>query len=80
MTPWDGGELRTALSRLAVLLRGVNTDHAALSWDAAAQYVIDGKCAMTVMGDWVEGYFKARGFRRARSSAGSRSRAPVAPS
>jgi glucose/mannose transport system substrate-binding protein len=61
-TPWDGGELRTALSRFATLLRYVNTDHATLSWDAAAQYVIDGRCAMTVMGDWAEGYFKAKGF------------------
>jgi glucose/mannose transport system substrate-binding protein len=61
-TPWDGGELRTALSRLAALLCYTNTDHATLSWDAAAQYVIDGKCAMTVMGDWVEGYFKAQGL------------------
>jgi glucose/mannose transport system substrate-binding protein len=61
-TPWDGGELRTALSRFAALLRFVNTDHATLSWDAAAQYVIDGKCAMTVMGDWAEGYFKAKGL------------------
>ena len=61
-TPWDGGELRTALSRFATLLHYANTYHATLSWDAAAQYVIDGKCAMTVMGDWVEGYFKARGF------------------
>jgi len=61
-TPWDGGELRTALSRFATLLRYVNTDHATLSWDGAAQYVIDGKCAMTVMGDWAEGYFKAKGL------------------
>jgi glucose/mannose transport system substrate-binding protein len=62
VTPWDGGEVRTALTRFAALLRYVNTDHATLSWDAAAQYVIDGKCAMTVMGDWAEGYFKARGL------------------
>jgi glucose/mannose transport system substrate-binding protein len=40
----------------------VNSDHAALSWDGAAQYVADGKAAMTIMGDWVEGYFKARGL------------------
>jgi len=61
-TPWNGGELRTALARFATLLRYANTDHATLSWDAAAQYVIDGKAAMTVMGDWAEGYFKARGL------------------
>ena len=41
-----------------------NTDHAAMSWDGAVQYVIDGKCAMTIMGDWAEGYFKAKGSHR----------------
>jgi len=61
-TPWDGPEVRAALERFTVLLRFVNTDHAALSWDAAVQAVIDGKCVMTVMGDWAEGYFKARGL------------------
>jgi glucose/mannose transport system substrate-binding protein len=62
-TPWDGPEVRRALSTFAVLLRYVNADHAAMSWDGAVQYVIDGKCAMTVMGDWAEGYFKAKGLR-----------------
>ncbi|HSV93169.1 MAG TPA: extracellular solute-binding protein, partial [Desulfobacterales bacterium] len=46
----------------AVFLGYANTDHAALSWDDAVQYVIDGKCAMTIMGDWAEGYFKAKGL------------------
>ena len=61
-TPWSGPQVRQALSTFASLLRYVNTDHAALSWDAAVQYVIVGKCAMTVMGDWAEGYFKAKGL------------------
>jgi glucose/mannose transport system substrate-binding protein len=65
-TPWDGPEVRSTLARFAVLMRYVNTDHAALSWDAAVQYVIDGKCAMTIMGDWAEGYFKAKGLVPAR--------------
>jgi glucose/mannose transport system substrate-binding protein len=60
-TKWDDPEVRTALTRFTTLLRYVNTDHAALSWDAAVQYVIDGKCAMTIMGDWAEGYFKQKG-------------------
>ena len=59
-TPWDGPEVRRALATFAALMRFVNSDHAALSWDGAVQYVIDGKCAMTVMGDWAEGYFKAK--------------------
>jgi glucose/mannose transport system substrate-binding protein len=61
-TPWDGAEVRSALTTFASLMRYVNTDHAALSWDGAVQYVIDGKCAMTIMGDWAEGYFKAKGL------------------
>jgi glucose/mannose transport system substrate-binding protein len=61
-TAWDGPEVRSALVTFASLMRYVNTDHAALSWDGAVQYVIDGKCAMTIMGDWAEGYFKAKGL------------------
>ena len=61
-TRWDSSEVRSALERFAALVQYVNTDHAALSWDGAVQYVIDGKCAMTVMGDWAEGYFKAKGL------------------
>jgi glucose/mannose transport system substrate-binding protein len=61
-TPWDSPEARQAIARFIGLLDYVNSDHAALSWDGAAQYVADGKAAMTVMGDWVEGYFKAKGL------------------
>ncbi len=61
-TPWSGTGVKSALATFAKLMEFVNTDHAALSWDAAAQYVVDGKCAMTIMGDWAEGYFKAKGL------------------
>ena len=61
-TRWDSPEIRSALSTFSALMRFVNSDHAAMSWDGAVQYVIDGKCAMTVMGDWAEGYFKAKGL------------------
>jgi glucose/mannose transport system substrate-binding protein len=61
-TPWDSPQARQAISRFVGLLDFVNSDHAALSWDRAAQYVADGKAAMTIMGDWVEGYFKAKGL------------------
>jgi glucose/mannose transport system substrate-binding protein len=61
-TPWDSPGARQAIARFISLLDYVNSDHAALSWDGAAQYVADGKAAMTIMGDWVEGYFKAKGL------------------
>ena len=62
-TPWDGPEVKTALTDFTKLLPYVNTDHAALSWDQAAQYVADGTAAMTLMGDWAEGYFKSKGLK-----------------
>jgi glucose/mannose transport system substrate-binding protein len=65
-TRWDSPAARQAIARFIGLLDYVNSDHAALSWDGAAQYVADGKAAMTVMGDWVEGYFKAKGLTPGR--------------
>jgi hypothetical protein len=44
LTPWDGPEVRAALRTFARLMSYVNTDHAPLSWDRAAQYVIEGTC------------------------------------
>ncbi len=62
---WDSADVKTALKTFVKVLSYVNSDHAALSWDGAAQYVIDGKCAMTIMGDWAHGYFKAKGLKPA---------------
>jgi glucose/mannose transport system substrate-binding protein len=59
---WDSAGTKRAINLFVGLLAYVNSDHAALSWDNAAQYVADGKAAMTIMGDWAEGYFKAKGL------------------
>jgi len=59
-TDWNGPEVKQALETMAKILGYVNRDHAALSWDQAAQYVADGAAAMTIMGDWAEGYFKSK--------------------
>ncbi len=60
-TDWNGPEVKSALETFAKIMGYVNEDHAALSWDQAAQLVADGKAAMTIMGDWAEGYFKSIG-------------------
>jgi glucose/mannose transport system substrate-binding protein len=60
---WDSDEVKAALKSFVKVLSYINTDHAALSWDGAAQYVIDGKCAMTIMGDWAHGFFKSKGLK-----------------
>jgi glucose/mannose transport system substrate-binding protein len=57
-TAWDGDGVKQALEILSRLLTDyINEDHAALSWDQAAQLVADGDAAMTIMGDWVAGYY-----------------------
>jgi glucose/mannose transport system substrate-binding protein len=61
-TDWAGAEVTTALETFAKMMAYVNEDHAALSWDQAAQLVADGDAAMTVMGDWAQGYFQSIGL------------------
>jgi glucose/mannose transport system substrate-binding protein len=61
-TDWSGPEVTEALEDLAWMMEYVNDDHSALSWDQAAQLVVDGDAAMTIMGDWAEGYFKSVGL------------------
>jgi glucose/mannose transport system substrate-binding protein len=59
---WDSAGVTEAVNIFVRALDNVNTDHSALSWDQAAQYVIDGTAAMTIMGDWAEGFFKSKGW------------------
>ena len=61
-TDWNGPEVTQALENFKMMLQYVNTDHAALSWDQANQMVIDGTAAFTIMGDWVDGDYVAKGF------------------
>jgi len=61
-TDWNGPEVTQALNTMVKMLGYINEDHAALSWDQAAQLVADGDAAMTIMGDWAEGYFKSKGM------------------
>jgi len=61
-TDWNGPKVKEALETFAQMMAYVNEDHAALSWDQAAQMVADGSAAMTIMGDWAEGYFKSIGL------------------
>ena len=61
-TDWKGSEVTTALETFAQMMDYVNADHASLEWNGAAQLVVDGDAAMTIMGDWAEGYFKSVGL------------------
>ncbi len=61
-TDWNGSGVTAALEAFTEMMQYVNEDHSALSWDQAAQLVVDGDAAMTIMGDWAEGYFKSVGL------------------
>lgn len=60
-TSWSSPEVRTALENFARLLTYANPDSASLSWQDAAQLVVNGDAAFNVMGDWAEGYFRELG-------------------
>lgn len=61
-TDWGSAEVTQALEDYAKMLTYVNSDASALSWQDAAQLVVEGDAAFNVMGDWAEGFFREIGF------------------
>lgn len=61
-TDWGSAEVTTALENFEMLLGYTNSDFASLTWQDAAQLVVNGDAAFNVMGDWAEGYFRELGF------------------
>ena len=60
-TDWSSAEVTAALDNFKKALTYTNTDAASLSWQDAAQLVVNGDAAFNVMGDWAEGYFRELG-------------------
>jgi glucose/mannose transport system substrate-binding protein len=60
-TDWGSPEVRIALENYNTALNYANSDSASLSWQDAAQLVINGDAAFNVMGDWAEGFFREIG-------------------
>ncbi len=61
-TAWTDAKVTQALNTFKRMLTYVNSDHAALTWDGAGQYLIDGKGAMEIMGDWEDGWLQSKNF------------------
>ncbi|HUV06471.1 MAG TPA: ABC transporter substrate-binding protein [Spirochaetia bacterium] len=61
-TKWDDPGTVAALETYTRMLEYTNKDHPALTGADQAQYVVDGKCAMTIMGDWIAGYYNAKKY------------------
>lgn len=60
-TDWGSAEVTAALNNYVKVASFANTDSASLSWQDAAQLVVNGDAAYNVMGDWAEGYFRELG-------------------
>ena len=60
-TDWGDAAVTAALEDFSKVLGYVNADAASLSWQDAAQLVVDGDAAFNVMGDWAEGFFRELG-------------------
>lgn len=60
-TDWAGADVKAALDNYVKVASYANTDSASLSWQDAAQLVVNGDAAFNVMGDWAEGYFRELG-------------------
>jgi glucose/mannose transport system substrate-binding protein len=58
-TDWGGPEVTAAIANFERALSYTNSDASTLSWDQAAQLVVDGDAAFTIMGDWADGFFRS---------------------
>ncbi len=61
-TQWTDAKVTQALNTFKRMLTYTNSDHAALTWDGAGQYLIDNKGAMQIMGDWQNGWFQSKNY------------------
>jgi glucose/mannose transport system substrate-binding protein len=61
-TRWSDPKVTQALETFKNLMPYFNSDYSALTWDQAAQYLIDNKGAMHIMGDWTNGWFTSKNY------------------
>ncbi len=51
------------LTEMTKVLGYTNDDRSSVDWDGAAQEVISGKAAMTIIGDWAKGFFLSQNWQ-----------------
>ncbi len=61
-TSFNNTAIKRALEIMKEMLKYINSDHAAMTWQDAVRLVYEGKAFATVMGDWAEGYLKTLGW------------------
>lgn len=61
-TSWNDPGVTQALEDFLTMMEYVNSDHAALTWDAAGEYIIADQAVFMIMGDWAAGWFASKGY------------------
>lgn len=59
---WEDPGVTQALEDFLTMMEYVNSDHAALTWDAAGEYIIADQAVFMIMGDWAAGWFASKGY------------------
>ncbi|MCS7054644.1 MAG: ABC transporter substrate-binding protein [Thermoflexales bacterium] len=62
-TMWNDPRAAEALENLKKLFSYANSDRSALGWADAMTQVLEGKAAMTIMGDWAHGLGISKGLK-----------------
>jgi glucose/mannose transport system substrate-binding protein len=58
---WSDPRVNEAIGTLEHMLEFSNSDRSAIGWAAAMDLVLEGRAAMTIMGDWAHGYALSKG-------------------
>jgi glucose/mannose transport system substrate-binding protein len=61
-TSWTDAKVTQALNDFKTAVSYTSDDNTSLTWDQAADRLIDSKAAMTIMGDWTDGEFVNKKF------------------
>jgi glucose/mannose transport system substrate-binding protein len=61
-TSWNSAGMIEVFEKYVRMLGYINRDHSGITGAGMAQYVVDGRTAMTIMGDWIAGYYAARDY------------------
>lgn len=63
-TSWTNPKVAEGLTILRKMMSYANTDYSGMAWQDAIEYLIQGKSAIMLQGDWVDGWMSALAGKR----------------
>jgi glucose/mannose transport system substrate-binding protein len=61
-TPWSSPKVTDALNTVKRMLEFANPDYLSIQWPDSWDLIVEGKAAMEIDGDWVNGFFTSKKF------------------